>query len=130
VSGTTKAADTQNENATKKGRKRPKQTALSSLYSLFSLLANAKISKAKSRSASVVLGGSSCYREDNRIAKSDSFSRLCSIITADYSAGIKGVLEVDKANSKAENLNRAMLSPTVTNELKRRRGLRKQEIVY
>ena len=39
----------------------------------------------------VVLGGSSCHEKDDGIAKSDSFSRLCStVITADHSAGIEG----------------------------------------
>jgi len=42
----------------------------------------------------VILGwglGSSCHEEDDRIAKRDSFSRLCStVIAADYSAGIEG----------------------------------------
>jgi len=38
-----------------------------------------------------VLGGSSCYEEVGRIAKSDSFRRLCSTaITADHSARIEG----------------------------------------
>lgn len=37
------------------------------------------------------LDGLSCYEEADRIAKSDSFSRLCSTVTtADYSAGMEG----------------------------------------